>query len=157
MASLADIDPATVPWFSLDGLKTPARVVSVTDGDTAVLLIPLRLSCQEHASSFHKIRARLAGIDTCELRSHHPLLRAHAERARELLNELVCDKVVDIECGPFDKYGRVLTKLQVSSTPDGTHLDVASYLVKSGVAFKYDGKGSRMTEGEQLEILYNTK
>jgi endonuclease YncB( thermonuclease family) len=110
------------PDFSLKDVKTVARVVSIYDGDTMKVVIPL-------FGGFHKFSVRLLGIDACEIRATDPLKRAAAERARDRLIQLVTghllpspkkkdvEKLLDesvalvwLECGEFDKWGRVLVR-----------------------------------------------
>ena len=51
------------PIFTMNGMKTFARVVNVIDGDTLSLVIPL-------FDKYFKFSVRIYGIDTCEIHSN---------------------------------------------------------------------------------------
>lgn len=146
-------DFATVPWLSLKGIETVARVVSITDGDTVVLVVPLAIS---GAITLCRVRARIKGIDTCELHAHDPILRAKAKDARDALKSLFLREgethvpLVDVACHEFDTYGRVLVDLY--EHPSGR--SVAESLIASGLAFECRD-GVRMSEEAQLMHLKN--
>ena len=150
-AILAQVsDAATVPWLTLTGIRTAARVVSVTDGDTVVLVVPLAIADGSH--TLCKVRARLKGIDTCELRAKDPVLRANAAQARDALQAFIrkdsSHGLVDVACHEFDRYGRVLVDLY--ARPSGE--SAAAALVASGLAFECHD-GVRLSEAEQLRYL----
>jgi len=153
--------------FSLEGECTYARVTSVHDGDTMTCVIPFR-------DEFFKFSIRLDGIDTCEITSETPLNRELATRARNRLIGLVTggkstlldqhafdqrknvckffDKdvyLVWIECGDFDKYGRVLVNAKLH--PDDTR-SLSDILISEHLAYKYEG-GKKLTEQEQITRL----
>ena len=98
------VDCSKVKKFSLKDLKTQAKVVSVYDGDTITLVF-------EFANQYYKWNCRLDGIDTPEMKSKNNEEKALAIKARDYLREQILGKIVDIECGDFDKYGRLLIKL----------------------------------------------
>lgn len=148
-------DARDVPWLSLKGMRTIARVVSVTDGDTVVLVIALALPEGKDGDQAHtlcKVHARLNGIDTCELRSHEPILRAKAQEARDALKALLMpptsDNMVDVTCHEFDRYGRVLVDL--CSHPAGE--SVSAHMLSHNLAFECID-GSRLSEEAQLQRL----
>jgi endonuclease YncB( thermonuclease family) len=146
-AILAQVsDASTVPWLTLEGIRTAACVVSVTDGDTVVLVLPLAIA-DGGSHTLCKVRARLKGIDACELRAKDPRLRAKAEQARDAL-KASSQGLVDVACHEFDRYGRLLVDL--FARPSGE--SVATALVASGLAFECHD-GVRMSEQEQLRYL----
>jgi endonuclease YncB( thermonuclease family) len=139
----------TISAFSLDGMRLEGRVVDVYDGDTMTLIL------DPWGVSAWKFQVRIAGIDTCEIRSKEEALVEKAKHTRAKVVELVTggkfvgvaekkevrqalngDDVfmVDIECGKFDKYGRLLGQV---TTCDGK--DVAGELLALGLAKTYDG------------------
>ena len=56
------------------------------------------------------------------------------------------NKVVNIECGEFDKYGRLLIKIQC----DGEDCSVNQWLINKDYAFAYDGNAKKCWK-EHLE------
>lgn len=115
--------------FSLDGYHTRAKVTNVHDGDTirAVFKMP-------HSDTPYKWTCRLSGIDTPELRSHDMHEVQLAEAARTELTETVLNKVVDIACGKFDKYGRMLVTISIEG------VCINDMLKNKGHARAYDGR-----------------
>ncbi len=101
---LKQIDCSKIKKFSLKDFKTQAKVVSVYDGDTITLVFVF-------ANEYYKWNCRLDGIDTPEIKSKNNEEKALAIKARDYLREQILGKIVDIECGDFDKYGRLLIKL----------------------------------------------
>lgn len=120
----ANVDVST-PRFSLTNYDTYARVVSIHDGDTMSVIIPLFDRC-------FKFSIRLFGIDTCEKNSKNQMLHTLSQQAHTRLFNLITDmsvslhynlttKYIDailannvymvyLKCKDFDKFGRVLAE-----------------------------------------------
>jgi len=147
------------PFFSLRGIKTPARVINVIDGDTLTLIIPL-------FGNYHKFYVRINGIDTCEIHSKDDKVKELGLKAKYRLLELLSGKkisditnkqiielfdidiyIINVECEDFDKYGRVLANVFLN---DGR--SVSSILLEEKLAYKYDGK-TKLTEEEQVQVI----
>ncbi len=118
-----------VPFFSLNGYKTWAKCVKLYDGDTGTFAFFL------NGRPF-KFRVRLAEIDTAELKSKDRMEVVMAQKAKNVLQELIGDGLVYLECLKFDKYGRVLGKLYRDEKKDLCFSDV---LVSRGFAYPYKG------------------
>lgn len=135
--------PYTAPPFSLRGTHR-ARIVGVHDGDTVKCVIGFN-------GDFYTFSVRVYGIDTPEMTSKDPSVKAMAIRARNRLIELVTDEPcptaletkkdvdtyfkgryteVQLDCLEMDKYGRVLANI-------GRCADI---LVNEGLAHRYFGK-----------------
>lgn len=144
-----------IPEFTLAGKTFPAKVVSCYDGDTFHAVIPLR----EH--EFCKFQCRMVGYDSPEMKppktaTDRDVEKAQALRAKHALLSQLCDcmssasglltdkeinaclksnkKVITLECGEFDKYGRVLVKV---INNDGTCVN--DWMIAGGYGVKYDG------------------
>jgi endonuclease YncB( thermonuclease family) len=155
------------PKFSLFGINTYARVASIHDGDTLTCIIPI-------FNQFFKFTLRLDGIDTCEMTSENPVNKQTAILARNRLIELVSDGtstlldqklfdnrksvcdffdknvcIVWLECGNFDKYGRLLVKAKLHQHDS---IYFAQTLIDEHLAYKYDG-GKKLTEQQQKDSL----
>lgn len=123
---LCDIDSTSI--FRIEPNQQWARVVDVYDGDTITCIIKL------HKKYPYKFQVRLAGIDTCELRSKNPDVRSKALEARQFVIQTItgCSEVtlkelttrtsiktflnktsyfIWIHVTGFDKYGRVLATI----------------------------------------------
>lgn len=151
------------PKFSLAGKSLWARVVSVYDGDTLKIVVPL-------FDSYFKFDCRVYGIDTCEMKSSTSENKNRACLARNRLIELITHgehkpflastkkeitKIFDdnvyliwVQCLDFDKYGRLLIIpfLKENSDP------LADVLIAEKLAYAYEGK-TKLSEQQQNEIL----
>ena len=118
---------SSVPFFNLKGHTCRAKVVHVYDGDTLHLVF-------EYLGHLFKWHARIAHVDTPELKTKNLEEKKFGYEVRDKLKELINDKVVDVVCLDFDKYGRVLTEI----TYNGTRVD--KWLIDNGYAKVYEGK-----------------
>jgi len=155
--------------FDLDNVKGKFYVESVYDGDTITILVPTKLSIYNMGSAntidlysntnpnekiiLNKIRVRLYGIDTPELKPKKNLPNrdehiAKAKEARDFLSELILNKIIKVSFLSNDKYGRPLVKLYTNEVTSNknSNLDENSgeiclndLMIKKGFAKKYDG------------------
>lgn len=154
--------------FSLNNKYLLCRVVDIYDGDTCTCILPL-------FGNFFKFTVRLAGIDTCEIKSKSEINKELAYKARmelfnyvtnnlgtkkninlyatrnelrKLLNENIY--LVHILCGEFDKYGRLLgwlfdPRFLITNTTESFN----QKLIDTKLAYKYEGK-TKLTEDDQV-------
>ena len=61
----------------------------------------------------HQWKIRLIDFDAPEMKTKNPIEKKHAIACRDTLLELIGQKYVIIECGPFEKYGRLLATVYV--------------------------------------------
>lgn len=137
------------PIFSLDGLKLKAKVIDIYDGDT----ITLAFYINNEIKSF---KCRLYGIDTPELkgnqsdlgiRSRNKLIE-YITNGKTILQpniiytrdniKTICKEnynLVTIQCGHFEKYGRLLITI---FNKDG--ININQQLINHGFAKPYFGK-----------------
>ena len=113
--------PATAATYT-------ARVIAISDGDTLTVL--------DAGNTQHKIR--LAGIDAPEKR------QAWGERARQFLGVRVHQRLVQIEVGKKDRYGREVGKVLL----DGQ--DINLELLKSGLAWHYKAYEREQPPAERM-------
>lgn len=136
--------------FDLSGLQVMARVVGLHDADTARVVFLF-------AGTYKQFVVRIMHIDAPEMASKDTREREAALRARNRLLQLLCPAgafeiagtyttkqiensleqfpaIVTLECGEFDKYGRVLSRV-VTYTGE----DVAEVLMRDGVVHDYEG------------------
>lgn len=149
----------TTPAFTLPVTDTLARVVNIYDGDTITVVFPV-------FEKYYKFSVRLAGIDTCEIKSKDPANKKLALKARDRLFSLstrhdectdtdgikryLNDNVVVVRLfiQGYDKYGRLLCKV---TSPDG-HMDFADILLNESLAYKYTGE-TKLCEVDQKRLL----
>ena len=118
-------------YFSFNKYECLAKVVHVYDGDTVHLVLPL-----PETNKLVKIKTRLYGIDTPEMRIHQQ--KENALKAKERLIEMLqkTNYMVNVKCGEFDKYGRVLVTLY-STEFSKSFNDI---LIEEGLGYPYFGK-----------------
>lgn len=151
------------PTFSLDGINTYAKVVSVIDGDTIVLIIPV-------LNTYFKFNCRLSNIDTCEIHSSNEKVKEFGIKAKYRLIELISKKKLNLEddvskkdiqqifhtdcflvyvkCYDFDKYGRLLLDLYLEKDEKS----VSDILLEEKLAYFYTGK-TKLNDEDQLNLL----
>ena len=169
----AKLNMATIPEFSLNGKRLMGRVVSVYDGDTITVALNI-------FGAFYKFNVRLAGIDTCEMKSKDETLKKHAINARNRLLSIICNTSIDdinaknlkarkdicalfdkqvvvvmLDCQEFDKYGRLLAKVYPIGSSPGLVTggeDISETLVKEKLAYRYGGN-TKLTDSELRVML----
>ncbi len=114
------------PAFSLKGHTTDGKVVKVYDGDTVHVVFP-------YFEKYYKWICRIAHIDTPELRTKNEEEKKKGYEVRDKLRGLILDKIVQVQCHEFDKYGRLLVDLVI----EGVKVD--EWLLSQGYAKKYEG------------------
>lgn len=121
------------PKFALKGRITTAKCVKCYDGDTIHLVFPFY-------DKLTRWVCRINNIDCAEIRSHNNLEKKKAIEARDFLKNLILNKKVNIVCGDFDKYGRLLVNLSINNQ------DISKLMVKNNYAYFYDGKTKKKFE-----------
>lgn len=144
----------SIPEWNLKGKHFYAKILDIYDGDTVTITIKIN-------KQYYRINCRLHNIDTPELRSSEEDEKMAAKMARRHLIFLLTKKQLDldvsrndvrkccfeenpvfmVECGDFDKYGRLLINIF-----DNGGLDINKKMIEDGFAGEYDGKAkSRWT------------
>lgn len=153
-----ELEKATndIEEFSLNGQKLLCKVVDIYDADTCKVVFIFN-------NKLTKFNCRLMGIDTPEMKppksqENRELEKIAAKKARNRLIQLStnvdCEidkmykkneiknmlldntKLVEISCGEFDKYGRLLGTLQNS----GEQITFNQILIDENYAKSYFGK-----------------
>lgn len=139
---LMDLDLFTVPDVLIDDKIIRARVVDVYDGDTITVVFFI-------GKNPIKIKIRLLGIDTPELRSKSKNEKTAAIKSRDYLKSLVLNKIVNLEITDWDKYGgRVLGNIYMN---DSTCIN--TIMIDMGYGKSYTGaKKSKWTRSELKNI-----
>ena len=123
------------PLWTLKGKKLKVKVLKVYDGDTIWIAIKLK-------GKIYRLKVRLLGIDTPEMKppksqkNREKEIR-EAKKAKEFLENLVLNKVITIECGDWDKYGRLLGTLYKNYFCG--KININNLLLSEGLAKEYYG------------------
>ena len=126
----------SVELFSLEKLEVRAKIVKVYDGDTCFAVFVLD-------NKPVKFKIRMNGYDSPELK---PLLSNPnrekeidaAKKSKAKLEELVLNQIVILECGKWDKYGRLLGTLYTISD-NKKNININEYMIKNNYGYRYDG------------------
>jgi len=127
--------------FTLNGLLVEGKIVEVYDGDTCKVVFP-------YFEQLYKWTLRLERIDTPELKTKNDLERSFGFEVRDILRNMILDKIVKVKCGKFDKYGRLLAEIYINGQ------NVNQYLLDNNYAFAYDGGTKNLWEPYLVYIGY---
>ena len=127
--------------FSLDGTRVIAKCVDVYDGDSITVVFKFN-------GKFQQFSIRMAGYDTPEVRTKNELEKEYGLRAKQALSDKVLDKLIWINCGEFDKYGRLLGTI---TTMDG--LNINNFMTANRYGYPYDGGTKK--KFDDLKDWYN--
>ena len=127
--------------FTLEGQTIRGKCVSVYDGDTIKCVFPIPNTSDNR---LYKWNCRLGRVDTPELRTKNQKEKEFGKKVRDNLRSQILNKIVELKCGEFDKYGRLLVNIKLDNE------DMSELLISEGLAFKYDG-GTRQNWDEYLQ------
>jgi len=121
-------------YFSFNGYKCKAKIVSVYDGDTFT-------ACFKYNGEIIKYRFRTFGYDSPEMKP----LKSKANREEEKKNAIIArnkfkeiinfdnNELVDLEMLKFDKYGRILVNVFKNN------INVNQWMIKNNYGYPYFG------------------
>lgn len=133
---LSTLDSNDVEWLSFSGICCRCKVVDVYDGDTITIILP-------YNKKYVKIKCRLTDIDCAEIRTRNGDEKKVGLKGKEFLSERILNKVIWIDCGNWDKFGRLLGKIYMTYDDYKNNKDINSELVRHGYGYFYDGKKKR--------------
>jgi endonuclease YncB( thermonuclease family) len=120
------------PKFTLCGQVVQAKCVDVYDGDTAQFVFRLEMN-----HPLYRYSCRMTGYNSAEIKGQSVEEKEKAKIARDALKGLILGRVVTLNIGKFDKYGRPLVSVLV----DGQ--DVNAWMISGGYGAPYTGKGEK--------------
>lgn len=148
------------------------RVVDIYDGDTITCVINI-------FGGNYLFHIRLGDIDTCEMKSKSERAKDLAFKARKRMYQLITKieprekndidlkvtrkdlrnmlqldtYLVNILCGPLDKYGRLLGWIfDISDSSCHKSNSYNHKLIREKLAYEYNGS-TKLTEMEQIDLL----
>ena len=126
---LKKINPKDISLFSFDGIKTYAKISKIYDGDTC------RLTFYYNGKPI-KMKCRIFGIDTPEIRTKNEEEKKLAYKARDFLINIVRehDDIMKVKLMHFDKYGRLLAKIYTKNKKT-----VSQILIENKLGYEYYG------------------
>lgn len=121
-----------VPKYTLAGLTVQAKCVSVYDGDTAQFVF--RTSLGQH---LYRYSCRMIGYNSAEIRGGSAAESTQAQISKRALSDMILGKIVILDLGEFDKYGRPLVAVRLGD------LDVNKWMIDHGYGKLYTGRGAK--------------
>lgn len=136
---LMKINPKEVDLFSLNTKEFICIIVSVYDGDTCTAMFKLN-------KKMVKFKVRMLGYDSPEMKPrintpNRDEIIEKAKSAKEALLSKVQNKKVLLQCGKWDKYGRLLGTLFVDNQ------NINHWMISEGHGYPYFG-GKKRTINE---------
>jgi len=129
--SLQALQYEDVPKFSFSGIKCNAKCVKVYDGDTITVIMKLLgLPAMRYS-------IRLSNLDTAELKSDNEIEKLFAEHTQKVCSDMLLGKMIKLDLGKFDKYGRILAKVYCDTL--GINVDVSTHLIQNHMGYIYGG------------------
>jgi endonuclease YncB( thermonuclease family) len=125
-----------VELFTLENKIVEAKIVRIYDGDTCFAVFYLN-------NQPVKFKIRMFGYDSPEMKPSLNLPNREKEikkanLAKSELEKLVLNKIVRLECGDWDKYGRLLGKIYVKDS-NNREIYVNEHMVVNGHGYSYFG------------------
>jgi len=108
------------------------KCVYVVDGDTIdvsvkIPVVPESIEIIKGDGKYSVLRLRILGINTPEIRGAS---RPEGLVSKKFVEDLILDKMVAIECGQFDNFGRVLAHVYTLN-------NMADILLENNLAVRY--------------------
>lgn len=109
-----------------------AKVLSVYDGDTITVMVDMGMK------HFNRVKVRLLGINTPEIRTKDPIEKAKGINARDYLKERIEGKTVILKTVKKGKFGRWLGLIWTTDD-DGVIIaeSINDELIRTGHAVEY--------------------
>lgn len=131
----------TVPFtFPITG----GQVIKVYDGDTITIAAKLPFE----GSPLYRLSVRLNGIDTPEIKGKTIDEKQAAKEVRDVLIDMMMNKVVRLDNIQSEKYGRILADVYLGD------LHINQWLVDNRYAVAYDG-GTKKRPDNWVEYRKN--
>ena len=150
-SNVYEIEDEKFKNFSLKDLHTQCKILSVYDGDTCTIGFIWK-------NMPYRTKVRMLGYDSPEMKppkaqeNRDKEIEA-AKRAKQFLIDNTKDKVLYVDFGEFDKYGRPLATLYVhektnkwciSCIVQENIININELMVQKGHGYRYDG-GTKKT------------
>lgn len=141
---LKNLNTNDIKFFTLDKKYIYCLCCDVYDSDTVTLILPIH-------KKYYKMKCRLLGIDGAELRTKDLDEKRIAELGRDFVKETILGKVIKVQCGDWDKYGRLLVVIYHNTKSKKSLNDI---LIEKNFAYSYDGK-KKKTFSEWYNLINN--
>lgn len=107
-----------------------AKVIKVYDGDT----ITIAAKVHPLDMNYYRFSVRLAHIDCPEIKSKNTYEKEYAKRAKNELEKIILNEIVQLKILKADKYGRLLAEVIYKNK------SINNWMLANRLAVNYDGK-----------------
>ena len=117
-----------------------AKVVDVYDGDTCTIII-------KNKKELQKYKVRMLGYDSRKIKPRKNInnreeIIKKAKEAKNALIDKINNKLVYIDCGSWDKYGRLLGTLY-SIKNNKKFVNINQWMINNNYGYIYNGGTKR--------------
>lgn len=132
--------------FSFAGTVVTAKCLSVYDGDTITVAFNVY-------GVYYKFHIRMLGYDTPEMKPSkasvtYDMEKKRAVEARDYLADLICGKKIRLECGDYDKYGRILGTVYLDNE------NINEHMVEVGHGRPYEGGTKEVWSDTSVRVMH---
>jgi endonuclease YncB( thermonuclease family) len=120
-----------IPEFSLDGYDTNGKIVDVYDGDSCKIVLIYK-------NQLTKFTVRMADYNCPELKSDNPIEKIYGQACKNIVTSMLLNKIVIIQCGKWDKYGRLLGHIYCNTPNDIMYFN--GFIIEEKIGIPYKGK-----------------
>jgi endonuclease YncB( thermonuclease family) len=116
--------------FSFNEKIIYAKCTDVYDGDTITVKF-------FYNGELYKYKVRFYGLDTPEMKSKNLVEKSFGTVSKEVVQDMVLNKLIKLKCYEFDKYGRMMADIYVKTADK--EIQVNEFLIANKYAVKYFG------------------
>jgi endonuclease YncB( thermonuclease family) len=125
----------SIPYYNLNHKKILCKVVDIYDGDTCTIIF-------KNNRKYQKYKVRMNGYDSPEIKplksiKNRNKIIENAKKAKLALSNMILNKIVIIECGPWDKYGRLLGTIYIQY--NNKTLNINKWMIDNNHGYVYNG------------------
>ena len=126
----------SIPYYSLKNKSFIGKIVNIYDGDTCTIVI-------KNQGQLQKYKVRMNGYDSPEMKPKKNILnrekiKEKAIEAKNALKNKINDKLIIIECGDWDKYGRLLGTL-FTIKRGKKDININKWMINNNYGYEYHG------------------
>jgi endonuclease YncB( thermonuclease family) len=136
---LENIDIKKVKKFDFNNFKTLAKCINVHDTDTITIIY-------KYNNEYYKSNIRLSGIDSPELKSSNIEESNWCKEGKAYLESIILNKIINVNMGKFDKYGRILGYIYTLNNECINDLLISKSYVRA-----YDGGHKKEWTSDELK------
>jgi len=130
----------TIPYYTLKNKSFIGKIVNIYDGDTCTIVI-------KNNGKLQKYKVRMNGYDSPEMKPKKNIvnrdqIKKNALEAKNALKNKINDKLIIIDCGDWDKYGRLLGTLYTIKKGK-KNININKWMIDNNYGYEYNGGTKR--------------